>query len=67
MEGMEATIQLAEADVARLEAQFASPNFHRIHGGRTPDLLAELEAAKAKATRLYARWEELEAARAAAA
>ncbi len=67
LEGMEAAIQQAEAEVTRLEELFASPDFHRMHAARTPELLAELEAAKAAANRLYARWEELEAARAASA
>jgi ATP-binding cassette subfamily F protein uup len=65
--GMEAAIQVAEADVARLEAMFAAPDFHRVHAARTPALLAEMEAAKAKVTRMFARWEELEALRAAGA
>jgi ATP-binding cassette subfamily F protein uup len=67
LEGMEAAIHEAEADVARLEAIFAAPDFHRQHAARSAELLAELEAAKANVARLYARWEELEALRVAAA
>lgn len=66
LEGIEAVIHTAEAEVARLEALFVSPDFARTHGSRTNELLAQLEAAKADVTRLYARWEELEAVRAAA-
>lgn len=66
LEGMEAAIQVAEAEVARLEELFASADFHRLHGHRTEALMAELEAAKSKVATAYARWEELEAIRAAA-
>jgi ATP-binding cassette subfamily F protein uup len=64
LEGMEAAIQAAEAEAARIEELFAQPDFHRTHGTRTDDLKAELEAAKLRAAGLYARWEELEAVKA---
>ncbi len=67
LEGIEAVIHTAEAEVARLEALFVSPDFARTHGSRTNELLAQLESAKTDVTRLYARWEELEAIRAASA
>jgi len=66
LEGTEAAIQAAEAEVARLEELFASADFHRLHGHRTNELVAELEGAKAKVATVYARWEELEAIRVAA-
>jgi ATP-binding cassette subfamily F protein uup len=66
LEGMEAQIHEAEAEVGRIEDMFASPDFHRTHATRTSELMADLAAAKEKVTRLYARWEELEAIRAAA-
>ncbi len=60
LEGLEAAIQAAEGDVARIETLFASPDFHRTHATKTNDLLLELAAAKEKVAKLYARWEELE-------
>jgi len=65
LEGMEAQIQTVDAGIARIESLFAQPDFHRTHGGQTEPLMAELAAAKENLTRLYARWEELEAIRAA--
>ena len=65
LEGMEAAILEAEANVARIEALFAEPDFHRSHGARTTELTAELDAEKERAARLYERWQELEAIRAA--
>jgi ATP-binding cassette subfamily F protein uup len=65
LEGMEALIHAAEADVVRLEALLVSPDFARTHGARTQERLAELEAARATVTRNFARWEELEAIRTA--
>ncbi len=61
LEGMEAAILSAEEKVAELEAVFGDPDFHRKHGVRTAELTEELEAARAEAARLYARWEELDA------
>ncbi|HTH48788.1 MAG TPA: ABC-F family ATP-binding cassette domain-containing protein [Candidatus Limnocylindria bacterium] len=66
LEGMEAAIQATEAEVAKLEALLASPDFFRTQGAKANAVVAELEAAKAKAAQLFARWEELEAVRAAA-
>ena len=66
LEGMEAAIQAAEAGVAKLEALLASPDFFRTQGAKANAVIAELDAAKAKAAQLFARWEELEAIRAAA-
>ncbi|MBM3849017.1 MAG: ABC-F family ATP-binding cassette domain-containing protein [Verrucomicrobia bacterium] len=67
LEGMEADIQAAEADVAGREERFTDLEFVRLNGSRMADLLAELESAKARVAGLYARWEELEAVRAASA
>jgi ATP-binding cassette subfamily F protein uup len=66
LEGIEAVIQSAEAQVAERESQFLDPEFVRKNGGRMQALLAELETAKAGVASLYSRWEELEAVRAAA-
>jgi ATP-binding cassette subfamily F protein uup len=67
LEAIEGQIQTAEAEVGRIEDLFASPDFHRTHGPQTNQLMADLAAAKEKVAGLYARWEELEAIRAAAA
>ena len=66
LEGMEAQIHAVDDEIARIEGLFASPNFHRTHATQTNQLTADLAAAKESLTRLYARWEELEAIRAAA-
>jgi ATP-binding cassette subfamily F protein uup len=63
LEGMEATIMTREEKVAEIETLFLDADFHRKHGQRTGDLMAELAADKAEIVRLYARWEELEAIR----
>ncbi len=61
LESIEPQILATEEEVARIERLFAAPDFHRTHATSTNELLAELAAAKTKAARLYARWEELEA------
>ena len=63
--GMEALILATETEIARIETLFASPEFHRTHAAQTNDLMAELAATKEKLTKLFARWEELEALQAA--
>src|SRR5665213_437698 len=66
LEGMEAQIHAVEAEVARIEGLFADPEFFRKHAAQVNQLTHELEAAKENITKLYARWEELEAIKAAA-
>jgi ATP-binding cassette subfamily F protein uup len=66
-EGMEALIQTTEAEAAKLEARLASPDFFKTQGARANAVIAELEAVKEKAAKLYSRWEELEAIRAGSA
>jgi ATP-binding cassette subfamily F protein uup len=62
--GMEAHIHAVEAEVCRIENLFASPDFHRTHAGQANQLMAELAAEKENLTKLFARWEELEAIKA---
>jgi ATP-binding cassette subfamily F protein uup len=50
--------------IARIEALFASPDFHRTHAGQTNQLKADLAATKERLAQLNARWEELEAIKA---
>jgi len=65
LEGMEGQIHAAEAEVARIEGLFADPEFFRKHAAQVNRLTDELETAKSNVTKYYARWEELEAVRAA--
>jgi ATP-binding cassette subfamily F protein uup len=67
LEGIEPQILALEAEIVRIENLFASPDFHRTHAAQTNELMGELKAAKEKIPRLYARWEELEALKSAAA
>jgi ATP-binding cassette subfamily F protein uup len=63
--GMEAHIQTVEAEICRIENLFAAPDFHRTHATQTDQLMAELESEKETLKKLFARWEELEALKAA--
>jgi len=65
LEGMEARIHEVDAEIARIEGLFASPDFHRTHATQTNRLVADLAAAKENLAKLYARWEQLDAIRAA--
>jgi ABC transport system ATP-binding/permease protein len=65
LEAMETRIMESEAEIARIEALFSAPDFHRTHATQTPQLNADLAAAKTRLHDLYSRWEELEAMRAA--
>jgi len=67
LEGMEAQIHAVDLEIVRIEGLFASPDFHRTHATQTSQLNADLAAAKGTLARLYVRWEELEAIRAASA
>jgi len=63
LEGMEAEILAVEENIARIEASFAEPDFHRKHGQRTDELKAELVTGRERLAKLYDRWQELEAIR----
>jgi ATP-binding cassette subfamily F protein uup len=66
LEGIEAQIHALEAEAARIEGLFADPEFFRKHASQVNQLTHEMDAAKAGAIRLYARWEALEAIKLAA-
>ena len=51
--------------MARIEGLFAQPDFFRKHAAQVNQLTDELDAAKANVVKLYARWEQLEALKAA--
>jgi ATP-binding cassette subfamily F protein uup len=67
LEGIEPQILAIEEEIARIEALFATPDFHRTHATKTNELLADLTTAKKRLAGLYARWEQLEMARVASA
>ncbi|HEV2328080.1 MAG TPA: ABC-F family ATP-binding cassette domain-containing protein [Verrucomicrobiae bacterium] len=67
LEGMEAAIHDVEAEIARIENLFATPDFHRTYAKQADELVADLATAKSNLEKLFARWEELEAIKAAAA
>ena len=52
--------------MGRIEGLFADPEFFRKHAAQVSQLTAELDVAKENVTKLYARWEELEAIKLAA-
>ena len=60
LEAIEPAIHIAEANIARIEALFAGPDFHRKHGQNIDTLTSELAAEKERIAALFARWEELE-------
>jgi len=60
LETMQVNIQAVEAEVARIDALFAGPDFYKKHGDQWAELDAQLVAAKGKVQTLYSRWEELE-------
>ena len=66
LEDIEAQIHAVEAEVARIEALFADPEFFRKHAAQVNQLTHELDAAKENVPKLYARWEALEAVKLAA-
>jgi ATP-binding cassette subfamily F protein uup len=59
-------IEAAERTASEIEAQLGDPTLHAKRGHEVPGLMAKLEAAKAEAATLTARWEELEMKREAA-
>jgi len=63
LESMEAQIHAVEAEVARIEGLFAQPDFFKKYATQVNQMTDELDTAKANVTKLYARWEELEAIR----
>ena len=63
LDGMEAAVLAAEENIARIEALFLDPDFHRKHGQRTDELKAELATEKERGAKLYERWQELDAIR----
>ncbi|MEA3188027.1 MAG: energy-dependent translational throttle protein EttA [Chthoniobacter sp.] len=64
--GMEAAIIAADAEIARIEARLADPDFFKSRGADYSKIEAKLQAAREETALLYARWAELEKLQAAA-
>jgi ABC transport system ATP-binding/permease protein len=60
LESMETVISAAEEAVARLESEFAAPDFYTKHGPDWRLVEVRLRALRAKVAEHYSRWEELE-------
>jgi len=65
LELMEATIHEVEEHAAKLDATLNDPAFYITRSQEASTLIDELEKTKAQIVKLYARWEELEAIKAA--
>jgi len=65
LEGMEAAIMAVEEEAAAIDAQLHDPSFYITRAVEAPALTVQLEAKKAQAATLYARWSELESIAAA--
>ncbi|MEP7014688.1 MAG: ABC-F family ATP-binding cassette domain-containing protein [Verrucomicrobiota bacterium] len=60
LEGVESAIHAAEAHLKSLEAQLSDPGFYVTRAVEAPQLVTQLDEAKAEVARLYSRWAELE-------
>ena len=60
LDGMEAAIELAESRKAAIESRLHSPDVYA-NAAESAKLSFELDSAIAEVTRLYARWEQLQA------
>jgi ATP-binding cassette subfamily F protein uup len=61
LEGMEATIMAEEEEIARIEALFLEPDFHREYGQQTEEFKHRIAEGREKVAKLYERWQELDA------
>ena len=61
LDSMEAAVLKAESRVTEIEATLNDANFYATRGREASQLINELDHTKSEVTRLYARWEELEA------
>jgi ATP-binding cassette subfamily F protein uup len=61
LDGMEAAVLAAEELAGQLETTLNDPAFYATRAAEAPQLIAQLEQAKAEVTRLYTRWAELDA------
>jgi ATP-binding cassette subfamily F protein uup len=63
LDGLQPAIEMAEADVVRLEAELADPALYKDRRADVPKVTESLRVARSEVERLYARWTELEARR----
>jgi ABC transport system ATP-binding/permease protein len=61
LDGIEAAILAAESRLHELEAMLNDPAFYATRAADAPGVVAELDAARTEVTRLYHRWQELDA------
>jgi ATP-binding cassette subfamily F protein uup len=66
LEGLEGKIMELEEAVAAIEAQLGDPEFFVTRAAEAPGMIADVDARKVEIQGMYARWEELEALKAAA-
>jgi ATP-binding cassette subfamily F protein uup len=64
LEGLMDRIDAAETAARTLEAELADPSLYSSRAAEVPAITQKLEAARAEAAKLTARWEELEAKKA---
>jgi ATP-binding cassette subfamily F protein uup len=67
LETIEGDILEAEEAATKIEAIFNAPDFYEKHGDQWKQLEQDLKTARHRVAELYARWEELEALKAALA
>ncbi|MBM4077834.1 MAG: ABC transporter ATP-binding protein, partial [Planctomycetes bacterium] len=60
LEGVEGRILEVEAEIARIEGLFASPDFYRTHTTQAKTMTETLDKQRQTLAQLYLRWEELE-------
>jgi ATP-binding cassette subfamily F protein uup len=60
LDGIEAKILAADGRVVELQAILNDPSVYKTRATEIPQLVAELDAARAEVERLYARWQELD-------
>jgi ATP-binding cassette subfamily F protein uup len=65
LEGIEEAILAAESRVVELDTTLNDSSFYVTRSHEAAGMIADLEKAREEVTRLYARWEELEAVKAA--
>ena len=60
LDSMEERVMKIDAEIERIEAMFADPDFFQKYGDQSAELHSELTELKEKSENLYDRWEELE-------
>jgi len=63
LEALPAKIEALEKEQAALTAQLADPSFYRTQAAKFAEVKARLDTVEKEHATVFARWEELEAAR----